>query len=407
MDKRDFLKLMVAGGAGLLVNPTHVFGQQLKPSQAPQIEKYAKLLPPVRVNPFSSELVLNSRYSIHGGYKGILPEQVVANILWAAGKAPVMGSSRTIYAALRDYVYEYDVERHALIPHKKGNQLSESSLALEVGVASELSEDAGASLHYACLAGLSFWTSKTDKPSCCPKDSGRSNANNKWNPASTIHMVNCYGRMGVVDGMDDTLVAHSSDGSLPDPSTDGLVPLESALADLLYGDQFTATELGLDELSQIAWAAYGCTPHTAIGRAALTVASAVANYYLTGRIYIVRSVGVERYHIRLPSGSSSTRDHRIERVTNGDRRSALRSAVSRLPQTAPNYFVFCASTTTNWQLIEGGYCGASALLQATSIDLHGHLTGGFSSAERSAIISALSIPANHYPMVVFSTGYSR
>ncbi|MFH1998084.1 MAG: hypothetical protein ABIK28_00320, partial [Planctomycetota bacterium] len=261
--------------------------------------------------------------------------------------------------------------------------------------------------HYAQLASHAFWTTHTHQPSCCPKDSGRSNANSKWNPASTIHMVNCYGRMGSVNGINSTLVAHCSDGSLPDPSTDGLIPLEAALGDLWYGELFNAAELDLDDLSQIAWASYGCTPHTAVGRAALTVASAVANYYLTGKIYIIRSVGVERYQMRQPSGSASTRDHRIERVTNGDCRSALRSAVPRLPQTAPNYFIFCASVTDNWQRLEAGFCGSSALLQARSIDLQGFLSGGFSSAERSAIINALSIPANHYPMVIFSTGHGR
>ncbi len=102
--------------------------------------------------------------------------------------------------------------------------------------------------------------------------------------------------------------------------------------------------------------------------------SAAANYYLTGRIYIVRSVGVERYHIRLPSGVQSTRDHRIERVTTGDRRAQLRTALPRLPATAPNYFVFCAAQVGNWQLQEVGYCGGDALLQASSMNVQGYLT---------------------------------
>jgi hypothetical protein len=133
----------------------------------------------------------------------------------------------------------------------------------------------------------------------------------------------------------------------------------------------------------------------------------VAYYYLTGRIYIVRSDGVERYHIRDLSGSTSSRDHRIERVTNGDRRPNLRAATNKLPQTAPNYFVFCAAGSNNFQLVEAGFCGASALLQATSLNLQGHCAAGFTSQERTAIINALSIPTNHYPLVVFSTGYGR
>jgi hypothetical protein len=218
-------------------------------------------------------------------------------------------------------------------------------------------------------------------------------------------MVCCFGRANSVNGITSQLVAVSSDGSLPDPSTDGSIPLEMALDELIHGGQFGAAELGLNDLSQIAWASYGCTPHYAIGRAALTVASAVANYYLAGRIYLVRSDGVERYHVRDTSGSSSTRDHRIERVTNGDRRPNLRAASPKLSQTAPNYFVFCGSGTSDWQRVEAGFSGASALLQASSINLKGHCSAGFTSSERAAIINALSIPSNHIPLLVFAAGY--
>jgi hypothetical protein len=408
MDKREFLKTLLAGGAGLFLSRVPVLGQQMKPyNPPPQLQKLPDPLPPVQVNPFSSEIVLNSRYSVHGGYSGALPLQVVANILWAAGKAPMTGSSRKIYAALPDNVYVYDENQHALVLHKKGNHLSESNLALEVGVSGELDEDAGACLHYAQLAALSFWTSSTNQPVCCVKDSSRSNANSTWSPGSTIHMGCCFGRASSVNGLTSQLVAVSSDGSLPDPDTDGPVLLEDAFAGIQYGTQFQSTELGLGELSQIAWGSYGNTPHTAIGRGALTVASAVAYYYMTGRIYIVRSDGVERYHIRLPSGSTSSRDHRIERVTSGDRRPSLRGATSKLPQSAPNYFVYCATGSSNWQRVEAGFCGASALLQASSLDLQGHTCADFSSQERTAIINALSIPSNDTPLLVFSAGHGR
>jgi hypothetical protein len=66
--------------------------------------------------------------------------------------------------------------------------------------------------------------------------------------------------------------------------------------------------------------------------------------------------------------------------------------------------VFCAATANRYQLIEAGYCAASALLQAASLDLQGYFTSEFTSSERSAIISALGIPSNHLPLVVFSGG---
>jgi len=398
MNRREFIKILLAGGTSALVNRT--FSQKL-----PSLFSKFRTLPDPQVNTFSSEIVLNSRRSYHSGYSGTLSDQILANTLCAASKAPMIGSTRIIYVARADNVYKYDPALHDIILHLSGNHMSESNLAFEIGVASDLSEDAGTALHYAHLAATSFWVNTGNQPSCCPKESARTNANNTWNPDSSIQMVNCYGLMGTVSGVTSQCVAISSDGSLPDPLTDGPVLLENGLANLHYGNQFLSSELSLEQLSQLAWASYGNTPHTtANNRAGITAASAIANFYLTGRIYIVRSVGVERYHIRLPSGQPTTRDHRIERVADGDRRPQLRSAVPRIPQTAPNYFVYCATTASRYQLLEAGYCAASALLQATSLDLHGYFTANLTSEERTTIINALSIPATDLPLVIFSGG---
>lgn len=399
MDRREFIKLLIVGGTGVILHKTLA-------CKSSSLLSGSRTLPPPQVNTFSSEVVLNSRLSFHSGYSGTLSEQILANVLWATAKAPLIGSSRIIYVALPDNVYRYDPDQHEIFVHEPGNHLSESNIAFEVGIASDLIEDSGSGLHYGLLAATSFWTSTNNQPSCCPKESARDNANSSWNPVSSIHIVHCYGHKGTVSGITDELVAQSSNGSLPDPSTNGTVLLENGFANLNYGNQFLSTELNLDQISQLVWASYGCTPHyVSFSRAGLTVASAMANYYFTGRIYMVRAEGVERYHNRLPSGQLTTRDHRIERVTDGDQRSQLRAAIPRLPQTAPNYFVYCGSDVERWQLIEAGYCGASALLQASSIDIQGYLTADFNSSEQTAITNALSIPASDLALVIFSAGH--
>lgn len=398
MERRKFLKILLAGGIGALIN---------RPLSRPLTNLFteSRYLPPPQINTFSSEIVLNSRRSYHSGYTSSLSDQILANVLWATSRAPLIGTNRIIYVARTDNVYQYDPNLHDLIQHLSGNHKSETSAAFEVGVASDIAEDAGTALQYALVAAISFWTTTTNQPACIPKESARTNAQNTWNSALTIQMVNVYGLMNSVSGITSQCVAHSSNGSLSDPSTDGTVLLENALNNLKYGSLFTDTELTLDQLGQIAWASYGNTPHTTSNsRAGLTVPSAVANYYLTGRIYIVRSLGVERYHIRDASGQPNTRDHRIERVTDGDRRPQLRNAISRLPQTAPNYFVYCATTASRYQLLEAGFAGASALLQTSSINLQGHFTANFTSAERTAIINALGIPATDLPLLIFSAG---
>jgi hypothetical protein len=398
MNRRDFIKALLVGAASALFN-------RIQAHNLPSIFPKSRTLPPVQVNTFSSEIIMNSRKSYHGGYSGNLSDQILANVLWAASKAPMIGASRTIYVARSDNVYYYDPVLHDIVLHLAGNHMSEANVAFEVGVAGDLAEDAGTSLHYAHLAATSFWTNTSSQPFCCPKESARTNANNTWSPAMSIQIANCYGLMGTVSGVTSQCVAISSNGSLPNPSTDGPVLLETALDGLHYGNQFLPDELSLEQLSQIAWASYGNTPHTTSNnRAGITAASAVANYYLTGRIYIVRPEGVERYHIRQPSGQPTTRDHRIERVTDGDQRPQLRSAVPRIPQTAPAYYVYCAATADRWQLIEAGYCAAGALLQATSMDLQGYFTADFTSAEQTAIINTLGIPSADLPLVIFSGG---
>jgi len=409
-DRREFIKtLLVLGGSGALFDPTKALAQSV--SLGPPVRDTravphgSVLLPEIQINPFSSEIILNSRLSYHSGYSGSLSPQILANVLWAAARAPLIGSYRIIYAALPTAVYRYDADNHCLVPHLLGNHMSESNVAFEVGVAGDVIEDAGVSLHYAQLASYSFWSTTSNQPVCCPKDSGTNHANSNWNPQSTVHLVNCYGRMNTVNGITAQLAVQSSNGSLPDPLTDGPMLLEDGLADLSYGDQFASGELTLNRISQIAWASYGCNPHDVFGgRAGINVASWVAMYFLTGRIYIVRSTGVDRYHIRLPSGSTGSRDHRIEAVTVGDRRANLRSALPGLPQSAPNYYVFCATDTQTRHLVEAGFAGANALLQATSLGLQGYFNAGFSSSERTSVINALSIPTSDLPLLVFSVG---
>jgi len=132
----------------------------------------------------------------------------------------------------------------------------------------------------------------------------------------------------------------------------------------------------------------------------------VANYYLTRKIYVVRDVGVDRYHNRLPPGTgTSTSDHRLETVTTGDRRDSLRTACPRIPATAPVYFVACVSDTTDaWMMIEPGFVGFQYLMQAHALGLRGRLTASLAPSERTATISALGLPSTDLPVLIFAVG---
>ena len=272
----------------------------------------------------SVELCLNSRYSEHS-LTGTASNQQIANILWAAGKAPVTGTYRDIYVATPTGEYSYNPGTHSLSRHSD-QRVTDG--AFVINCESDLAFDTGTAYMLATLSSVSLWKSSESAVASCPK------------------RTSLYFGVQDVRGLTSELVAHSSAPQgdpewLPDPSTDGQNKLEEVLADLKYVNKFSPENLTLQQISQLLWAGYGCTPHVVSGnKKGLTVPSAMAEYYLTGRIYLINEKGVYRYHNRNPSTDLTTRDHRIEPISSSDVRDNLRAAVSGLPQ-APCYIVIC------------------------------------------------------------------
>jgi hypothetical protein len=258
----------------------------------------------------------------------------------------------------------------------------------------ELDFDAGVSYMPAILASVSLWGSTELPVSSCPMRS------------------KLYFGVQDVRGLTSELVAHSSvpegeDGWLPDPKTTGDDALETVLANLKYTGNFNQTNLTRQQISQILWAGYGCTPHdSSNGRAGLTVPSAIARYYLTGTIYLVNENGVYRYHNRNPDTDLTTRDHRMEQINPDDVRDSLRSAVSGLSQ-APCYVVLCLDSSDVGQefaQLEAGFVAGNMLIQASAIDLGCYFKTKLTSGEQEAIQNATSIPSSDIPQVVIRLG---
>ena len=258
----------------------------------------------------------------------------------------------------------------------------------------DLHFDAGLSYMPAILASISLWGGTESSVSSCPMRS------------------KLYFGVQDVRGFTSELVAHSSvpegeDGWLPDPKTTGDKALEEVLANLKYTNKFSQTNLTKQQISQILWAGYGCTPHlAATGAMGLTVPSAAARYFLTESIYLVNENGVYRYQNRNPSTDLKTRDHRIERIKPGDVRSSVQSAVSGLSQ-APCYIVLCLRSTyvgQEFNELEVGFVASNMLMQASAIDLGCHFKTKLTSGEQAAIQNATGIPSSHLPQVVISIG---
>jgi len=354
------------------------------------VRETAGPLPAPIITGNSVELCLNSRYSEHNltGTAGALQ---LSYVLWGAGRAPVTGAYRDIYVATQTATFLYDANDHSVSLYS-GDVTSTGAFSIRYN--SELAFDAGLSYMPAILASVFFWQSSGSSIASCPKG------------------VQLYFGVQGVRGFTPELVARSSvpegePGWLPDPSTTGENSLKVVLANLNYVNNFVQINLTLQQISQILWAGYGCTPHTgSYGRAGLTVPSAHANYYLTGTIYLANQNGVYRYHNRNPSTDLTTRDHRIEQINSDDVRGGLQSAVSGLPQ-APCYVILCLDSSyvgQRYAHLETGFVAGNMLIQASAIGLGCHFKTELPSGEQGSIQTATSIPSSHIPQVVVSIG---
>lgn len=359
-------------------------------------------LPGPRVNEWSFELLSNSRHSVHSGITDSLPRQVLANVLWSMARAPLLGESRDLYVATRDNVWRFDPRTMTLALHAAGDRRYSSGAAFEVGVACARHEDAGLAVQAGLLAATAF---RDEGAAGCPMKWATDHANSRWNPEDEILMVNVFGRAAPA-GLDSTLVAFSSDSSLSAPHAWGPDSFELVMMDLAQDTAFAQFDLSPETASQLLWAAYGVTPHRSWnGRRGLTVPSAVAGYFLTGRIYLVTAAGVERYHNRKPGNDLTTGDHRVETAVVGDRRPELRLASDLVPSTAPAYVVVCCGDTGSYRDVqEAGFAGFQLLCQARALGLSGHLAGPLTRREREAIAIALDLPLDDHPVLVFSVG---
>ena len=374
--RRAFCRATGLGLSGLVLGRALAGGGDSTPTRD-------ALLPPIATG-HSTELCLNSRASQHSGLGGTATDQQLANILWAAGRAPFVGSYRDIRVATPTATYTYDPATHSLTYYSSAT----SSYAVRIEYDRELDFDAGISYVPALAASVALWHGTTSQMASCPIGTGLS-----------------FG-IRSVSGLTTQLVAVSSDGSLPDPSTDTGRDLQEALANLGLCKQFwMGADLTPAQLSQVLWGGYGCTPHTVnSSRAGLTVPSSWARYVLSERIYVIQD-SVWRYHNRL-GGDLTTRDHRLELVYDSDVRAGLRQILPDLPE-APCYVLLGLTTAglADWySRIEAGFVAGGMLLQSASIGLACGIKAPLSSAEQASVRQLTQTPTDDYAYAVVAVG---
>lgn len=342
-------------------------------------------LPPPIITGRSAEICLNSRYSRHSGLTGVATDQQISNVLWAAGRAPVTGAFRTIYLRTRNGSYIYHPEEHALEYYSATTVTN----AIRLNYDRERDFDAGVSYVLALWASVSLWTGTASQVASCPM----------------ISDLN-FGIAGVT-GLTSQLVAISSDGTLPNPTTNGANQFEAVLAGLRLRSALRADlDLTPQRLSQILWAGYGCTPHmTSNNYAGLTVPSWTASYFLTNRIYVVD--GLVRRYCNRTGTNLATRNHRLELVQNADVRAALRQAVPELPP-APCYILLCLTQSglaTWYHRLEVGMAAGGMLAQSEALGLGCAFRADLSPAEQTAVKQIAQIPAGDFPHAIVAIGH--
>lgn len=206
---------------------------------------------------------------------------------------------------------------------------------------------------------------------------------------------------------------------LPEPRTDGGIPVEKALHERRSIRSFGKEGLTLDEVSQLLWAAQGVTDD----KGHRTAPSAVARYPLQVYLLAGNVTG-------LPSGvyHYSPQGHNLTVITQGkiDEYYNASAGFEGWIKTAPAIFIITGALDSfdqmpgirmprnqtpgnqmprqdlsRWVYIEAGAAAENLLLEVVSLDLASTYTAGFNANKTEEL---LSLPMGEVPIGVLPVG---
>jgi SagB-type dehydrogenase family enzyme len=194
--------------------------------------------------------------------------------------------------------------------------------------------------------------------------------------------------------------------ALPEPSTDGSVSVEAAIAERRSCRNYQAGGLSLQALGQLCWAAQGITGNPSRRRAAPSAGGA----YPIELFVAVAAGGVEG----VPAGIYAylPRDHALELRQEGDVRSELSNAClgQDFLEAVPVNLLLAADITRTadrygkradrYVHMEVGHIGQNVHLQVQALGLGTVMVGAFRDAEVSRVMQLEDTLAPLYVMPV-------
>lgn len=198
-------------------------------------------------------------------------------------------------------------------------------------------------------------------------------------------------------------------GNLPRPLRNGTRPAVECIENRRFSHSFSSEAPTLEEIGQILWAGFGCTPHTTHSgdtgdpyrRQGKTIPSGNAVYDLV--LYTLTEAGVAIYVNWDFDRSVPT--HSLESVRKGMFIPTLLKCLPRVPEASA--YIVAASLgkfRRKSAVMEAGYAGLNISLQAEALGLGCHISA-LTPEETEAIQRGLSLRAP--PTVVMSIGYGK
>ena len=207
------------------------------------------------------------------------------------------------------------------------------------------------------------------------------------------------------------LVMALEDVKLPAAKLDGKLSVEAAMLKKKSVREFKGTELKLEEVSQLLWAANGDLPVDAVTSATSKVIPSAGGVYPL-EVFLVSGAktvqGLDAGVYRYVPGSNSLR-----LVQARDARALLSSAalgqvsVARAPATIVIGAVMAKSAAKygfrsgQYVYMEAGCADQNLYLQAESLGLHAATVGAFQEDQVSAV---LKLPSEVTPLLLVSVG---